>query len=311
MVPSERRGRRRTRGRTIYHPLRNTHSFLKGLFGVAAAVAAVAPRLPDGRTSLGAEATPHNGGEGGRGGGGGGGGGEKSQRRGGEATGPNLTIKRAVDMHDKSDRVSVYVYDSPSFRHEDLIKCYRDGHGGLPPWQDERADMAQDMGEIWLHRALLIHPWRVLDPADADIFFVPLYPVLSYKLLVADGVTCGGLTHNERMTRAIKALSRESTQFNRFGGADHVVVCAWWNCRNALNPWQRMLLRRTVVGINERIFRWSMWGCGEKQLAVPYTASSVLTASTTIGGRAPEERDIPFFFVGTGRGRPERQNLEV
>ena len=209
------------------------------------------------------------------------------------------------------DRVNVYVYDSPAFRQADLIQCYRDRHDGLPPWQDERRDMAQDMGEIWLHRALLIHPWRVLDPEDADIFFVPMYPVLSYKLLAEEGGRCGGLTHNERMARAIQYLTRESTHFNRFGGADHVVVCAWWNCRHALNAWQRMLLRRTIVGINERIFRWSMWGCGAKQLAVPYTASSVLTASRTIGGLAPEERDIPFFFVGTGRGRPERQNLEV
>ena len=280
---------------------------------MAAAVVAVAPILPNERASIGAEAAPHDGrrGEGGgeRRGGGRGGVGEK---------GPNLTIKRAINMSN-SDRVSVYVYDSPAFRHADLIQCNRDHHGGLPPWQDERRDMAQDMGEIWLHKALIIHPWRVLDPEDADIFFVPMYPVLSYKLLVErlpkdrtkEGARCGGLTHNERMARVIKYLTRESTQFNRFGGADHVVVCAWWNCRQALNPWQRMLLRRTVVGINERIFRWSMWGCKEKQLTVPYTASSVLTASQTIGGRAPEERDIPFFFVGTGRGRPERQNLEV
>lgn len=306
MASSERCSRSATRRRTI-HPLRNTHSFLKGLFGVAAAVAAIAPRLPGGKTSIGAEATPHNGrraergGGKRRGGGGGGGGGEK---------GPNLTIKRVVDMSN-SDRVSVYVYDSPAFEQADLIKCYRDRHDGLPPWQDERRDTAQDMGEIWLHRGLLIHPWRVLDPEDADIFFVPMYPVLSFKLLAEEGGRCGGLTHNERMTRATQYLTRESTQFNRFGGADHVVVCAWWNCRNALNPWQRMQLRRTVVGINERIFRWSMWGCGAKQLAVPYTASSVLTSSRTIGGLAPEERDIPFFFVGTGRGRPERQNLEV
>lgn len=51
------------------------------------------------------------------------------------------------------DRVSVYVYDGvPELDHSALIQCYRDQSGGVPPWQDEKADLAQDMGEIWLHR---------------------------------------------------------------------------------------------------------------------------------------------------------------
>lgn len=31
-------------------------------------------------------------------------------------------------------------------------------------------------------RAILSHPWRVLDPEEADVFYVPMYPVLSFKL---------------------------------------------------------------------------------------------------------------------------------
>lgn len=51
------------------------------------------------------------------------------------------------------DVVRVYIYeDVPSLDHSNLVECYRNRHGGVPPWQDERADMAQDMGEIWLHR---------------------------------------------------------------------------------------------------------------------------------------------------------------
>ncbi|CAM9890433.1 unnamed protein product, partial [Scytosiphon promiscuus] len=54
------------------------------------------------------------------------------------------------------------------------------------------------------------------------------------------------------------------------------------------------------------------WGCGNNRtLTVPYTASSVLTTSDKIGGAPANERDIPFFFVGTARGRPERTNLDV
>lgn len=36
--------------------------------------------------------------------------------------------------------------------------------------------------EFFLSRALLSHPWRVLDPEQADLFYVPIYPVLSMKV---------------------------------------------------------------------------------------------------------------------------------
>ena len=192
-----------------------------------------------------------------------------------------------------------------------MIRCYREQHDGVAPWQDERADMAQDMGEIWLHQSLLSHPWRVMDPEDADVFFIPLYPVLGEKLLGRRHV-CDGLNHEQGVTRAIMHLVKNSVYFNRFGGADHVLVCAWFNCgRLALDHQHRMLLRRTVVGINQKVDTWSMWGCGERMVVVPYTSSSVLTTTGLIGGLAPEKRNIPFTFVGTARKRPERENLEV
>lgn len=216
-----------------------------------------------------------------------------------------------LQVDDANPAIKVYVYDDPVFDHTAVIQCYRDAHGGVAPWQDERADMAQDMGEIWLHQALLSHPWRVFDPEDADVFYIPLYPVLGFKLLSDDG-TCDGLTHRQMMTRSITHLVKNSVYFNRFGGADHVVVCAWWSCgKRALDPQHRMLLRRTVVGINEKVYNWVMWGCRARMVVVPYTASSTLTTMAAIGGRSAEERDIPFFFVGTGRGRPERNNLKV
>ncbi|CAB1117042.1 unnamed protein product [Ectocarpus sp. CCAP 1310/34] len=156
---------------------------------------------------------------------------------------------------------------------------------------------------------MLSHPWRVLDPEEADLFYVPIYPVLSFKLATS---RCGGLTHNELMDASVEYLSSSSPFFNRFGGADHILMCAWWKCGEALGPKHRMLLRRAVVGINERLLRWTRWGCGRsKMVTVPYTANSVLTTSDMIGGRTAEDRDIPFFFVGTARHRPERKNLDV
>lgn len=72
---------------------------------------------------------------------------------------------------------------------------------------------------------------------------------------------CRGLTHYQRITAAVEYLVRSSPFFDRFGGADHVVVCEWWNCRMALDPVHRMLLRRTVVGINERNYAWARYWC--------------------------------------------------
>ncbi|CAN0398818.1 unnamed protein product, partial [Ectocarpus fasciculatus] len=114
------------------------------------------------------------------------------------------------------------------------------------------------------------------------------------------------------MDASVEYLSSSSIFFRRFGGADHVLMCPWWGCRLALGPKNRMLLRRTVVGINERVFGWTRWGCGPgKMVTVPYAASSALATRDMIGGRTAEDRDIPFFFVGTARGRPERENLDV
>lgn len=224
-----------------------------------------------------------------------------------------VTTMPAADLEHSGqirERVNVYVYNDSSFDQSDLIECYRRRHNGISPWQDERADMAQDMGEIWLHQALLVHEWRVIDPEDADVFYIPLYPVLSYKLL-GRKTTCGGITHDERILAALTHLNNKSIYFKRFGGADHVITCAWWQCRTALSPIHRMMLRRAVVGVNEGKISWVNWGCPGKMVTVPYTASSVVTTQTMVGGEASEKRGIPFFFAGTARKRPERTNLAV
>ncbi|CAM9890300.1 unnamed protein product, partial [Scytosiphon promiscuus] len=85
----------------------------------------------------------------------------------GEGTRTELEPGLAVRSEASGDRVAVYVYDGiPELDHSDLVECYREENGGVAPWQDEQADMAQDMGEIWLHRAVLAHPWRVFDPEE-------------------------------------------------------------------------------------------------------------------------------------------------
>ena len=51
-------------------------------------------------------------------------------------------------------------------------------------------------------RALLSHPWRVLDPEQADLFYVPIYPVLSLKLEREWGNPSQGRTKEEQIDHA-------------------------------------------------------------------------------------------------------------
>lgn len=201
--------------------------------------------------------------------------------------------------------VKVYVYDDPAFNQADLISCHI-ASKNTAPWQDERFDMAQNMAEIWMHKALLVHPWRVLDPDDADLFYVPVYPVLSYA-----NKNCGGMTHLERMTKAVSFLTHKSKYFQRFAGTDHVFVCSWWSCKSAFGRHHRMLLRHALLGINDVRDWWAEWGCLGRNITVPYVASSSITSIGVVGGLSPEDRTVPFYFVGTARGRPEREHLHV
>lgn len=64
---------------------------------------------------------------------------------------PTMNVRPAEDQYSPG-RVAIFVYEGvPELDHVELVQCYRDVHG-VGPWQDERHDMAQDMGEIWMHR---------------------------------------------------------------------------------------------------------------------------------------------------------------
>lgn len=217
-----------------------------------------------------------------------------------------------LGLHHRGPRVNVYVYDQPIFNNTDLVDCYVKTTG-VVPWLHEDWDVAENVGEIWLHRALLEHPWRVLDPNEADLFFVPIYPFLSYHVLERMVRNrCPRKSHWRRMDAALSYLTRRSPYFKRFGGADHIVVCTWWKCVKAFSRRHRMVLRRSFLGIYEFVDYWFDWGCLGREVTAPYVASSRITTPRVIGGMTSEaERTIPFFFVGTSRKRLERNNMRV
>lgn len=222
-----------------------------------------------------------------------------------------VSQSEVTERYSVTNKVNVYVYDHPVFNNTDMIECYRQVTG-FSPWLHERFDMTQNLVEIWLHRSLLIHPWRVLDPEDADLFFVPIYPFLSFHLLVEKKYHgCIVHSHWKRMAAAVTYLTRQSYFFKRFGGADHVIICTWWNCRKVFGRWHRMILRRVILGVHEEVDYWTEWGCRGHYVAVPYVANSALTNPKVLGGIALEDRTVPFFFVGTTRNRDERKNLLV
>ncbi|CAN0000880.1 unnamed protein product, partial [Sphacelaria rigidula] len=97
----------------------------------------------------------------------------------------------------------------------------------------------------------------------------------------------------------------------RYGGADHLIICAWWNCRGTFDASLHMRLARVMVGINEAEPDWARWGCKHRLVTVPYTSSSSTTTADKIGGLPLKDRTVLFFFAGTDRGRRERLNLKV
>lgn len=83
----------------------------------------------------------------------------------GEGGKPKITVRKGEDRGAGGGKVSVFVYDGvPELDHSWLVPCYREVRDGVSPWQDERADMAQDMGEIWLHRYAPPPPVLLFDP---------------------------------------------------------------------------------------------------------------------------------------------------
>lgn len=208
----------------------------------------------------------------------------------------------------------IYVYDNKEVDWSYLTKCYEDAHDGLSPEMDEDGEHAQNMGEVWMHRAMLSHPNRVYYPEEANMFYVPLYITVSSDAgPMAGSLSCDDKTHYERMEDALNYLEFKSTYFKRLGGADHFFTCTWWRCGPAMGNRARVVLSRTVLAINESPPAqndWARWECMDRVVTVPYVASSKLT-STGVDHHSNTKRSIPFYFAGRSRGREERENLSI
>lgn len=206
----------------------------------------------------------------------------------------------------------IYIYENRELDWSYLLDCYKDKHG-VAAWRDEEGEHSQNMAEVWVHQTLLKHNLRTYDPNEADMFYIPLYISVSSDVEpMAGSLMCDGLTHMERMGRALDYLSKESKYFKNLGGSDHFLVCAWWRCGAAMGNRARVLFSRSVIGINESPpvnNMWARWECKNRVVTVPYVSSTHITAEKD--WKRTDERDISFFFAGRVRGRKERENMAV
>lgn len=227
---------------------------------------------------------------------------------------PTLAVFITVVCNVVAEIPKIYVYENSELDWSYLSSCYQDANNGLLPELDENEEHAQNMGEVWIHRAMLSHPRRVMDPSVANMFYIPLYITVSSNAMpLAGSLLCKGKTHRQRVEEALDYLEHRSLYFKRLGGADHFLACTWWRCGAAMGNRARVVLSRAVLAINESPPAhndWAMWECTNRVVTVPYVASSKLTISG-MEHHSKTERSIPFYFAGRVRGRPERENMGI
>jgi hypothetical protein len=160
----------------------------------------------------------------------------------------------------------VYMYDvlaMTGVSNDQLLKCYNDTFQKYP-WENEKED-AQNSADIWLYYAIRSHKNRVRDPAEADIFFIPFLPRISFIVDV-----CNGTTANSRKQTFMRAMAA-SKWHQRKRGADHVLVCQSWECKTYLKGLE--FLRKGYLAIHERNPTWGNHWAKERMIIIPYVPS--------------------------------------
>ena len=126
-----------------------------------------------------------------------------------------------------------YMYTSRALDHDWLISC-----AGFDDFLHN--SQGENLGEVHVRSLLMQHPARVLDPQQAEAFFVPVFEYTSFALGV-----CNGTSHRQRMTAARDALTA-SEHWKRRHGLDHVFVSTAWSYASRTRPlrtmWSRMAL---------------------------------------------------------------------
>ena len=206
----------------------------------------------------------------------------------------------------------LYVYEDPAVDWSYLLDCYEEQNGSSI-LMDERSERGQNSGEIWMHKSALLYENRVYDPLEADLYYVPMYIAVSSNMDFRGGsLMCQGLTHSERLEKALDFITKSESYIIR-AGSDHILTCTWFWCGNAFGNHARVVFQRSIIGINEHNNQWAKWECLNKIVTVPYTPNSILSRPENVLKTDDTflPREIPFYFSGSSRDRIERLNLRI
>ena len=118
------------------------------------------------------------------------------------------------------------------------------GCRGLQRLQPFGEPMAQFYSELGVYRTLAQHPRRVLDPAQAELFYVPVLPHMSQ-----DAGRCNGSGHRQRVATAAAAL-QASPHWQRHNGTDHFWTCACVMMKSMLGNELWSVLRTAVHAVH-------------------------------------------------------------
>ena len=158
-------------------------------------------------------------------------------------------------------------------------------------WYHER------LGEVHMRDLLENHPWRTHRAADATLFFIPVWEIVSFR--IGD---CNGTTHSGRMARAARAL-KDSPYFRARGqrraGFDHFIVSTgciedYKRTAERLGPKLAYALSHAIVG-RDRAYNafYKSSAVGRCVIETPYVANS---AEAEDGG---DERRWLLSFHGS------------
>lgn len=141
-----------------------------------------------------------------------------------------------------------------------------------------RTPYHERLGEVHMRDLLEKHPWRTRRANEADLFFVPLWEVASFRIGF-----CNGTTHVSRMNRASDALAASKHFRGRTGrspGFDHFMVttgCIEDGKRTAERLGQRLSfwLAHAIVG-RDRAYNafYKASAVGRCTIETPYVANS-------------------------------------
>ena len=138
-----------------------------------------------------------------------------------------------------------YMYEGPGLDHSWMHAC-----PGFAEWAT--GVRMQNTAEIGARAALSrARTWRVYDPDDADLFYVPIFPYMSQKLGRCEG-RHENRTHAGRMQHAAELLER-SRHYQRRQGRDHFYITTTWStARISFYTQMQPLGRKLGCGVSGR-----------------------------------------------------------